>query len=188
MKRIKKRVSLYAFLKTGRFGPLIPKSDLLPETIISLFGKPTNIELKDDQGKYIDSEDYLTSNWEIGIISFGCVEFHYAPKNNLFLIFYDEPFLKEPWGGNIKLTDVALCKIGRPMKEFVYLAEQHKLSISVFCPVDPGRDFATNPITPEFPPIAYTTTTEGGVELHFEYMDKNIEPTLAAFYLNIKNG
>ncbi len=169
MKSRKPRISLFEFLKTGRFGPFTPRRDCSPEQVIAEFGQPDRIE--------VCATGRAGAPYTAGdpgcfpvIVSYGVVEFHFDSPSTLYALFSDTFFSGLPVGGPLKLTDAALLRYGRTMEDFLSLAKARGLAI-------PSR-------TPYCQPYAWKVKTAGGIELHFEHDDPDASdshPTLRAF-------
>ncbi|WP_370679105.1 hypothetical protein [Comamonas sp. GB3 AK4-5] len=164
MKKRKQRISLLAFLQTGRLGALQPCRDLSPEALAAMLGPPDEVETQDGVPYAVES----TSCFPV-IACYGSLEFHFDSGRTLYCVFSDNPWVGQPYGGRqIRFADSALLRYGRPMAEFLRLAQGQGL------PVQPCA-------RPGLLPYAHVLRTAGGVELGFEVDDpddRSEQPTL----------
>ena len=172
MKRKKLRVSLLDFLATGKFGHFVPCRDISPEKLIEVLGASDPIEVcadgrADDLYKAGDPACFPV------IVPYGSIEFHFDSPSTLNCIFYDNPFAKNPSGNaGMALSDTALLKYRRPIREFLDLCESIGLEVG--------------PTRPYLQPYSLVIKTAGGVEVGFEVDDpqgQNEEATLRWFSL-----
>lgn len=160
MRQKKQRVSLHAFLQTGRLGALLPRRDLSLQALTAALGQPDVLET---QGG-VDAAACFPV-----IASYGSVEFHFDTSQTLYCVFADAPSAGLPFSGRqLRWIDSALLRFDRPMAEFVGLARVRGLAVQ---PCE----------RPGLLPYARVLRTAGGVELGFEVDDPDDtseQPTL----------
>ena len=170
MKVRKQRISLLEFLKSGHFGPFLPRRDYSPEDVIAIFGRPDSIEVC---GTGKAGEPYEAGHAECFpvIVSYGHIEFHFDSPSTLHSLYADTFFSGCPVGGRLKLTEAALLRHGRAMDDFMRLAKARGLPI--------------RSVAPYAEPHAWLVGTGNGIQLHFEHDDPEApgsQATLRAFY------
>ncbi|MET1076918.1 MAG: hypothetical protein ABWY06_02750 [Pseudomonas sp.] len=170
MNRRKTRISLFEFLQCGNFGAFVPRRNCSPDALISILGKPDEIEVC-AMGKA--GERYVVGDASCFplILSYGLIEFHFDSPTTLYTLFSDRFHSGLPVGGSLKLIDTALLRYNRTLDDFLELARARGLSIQS--------------ITPVASPYALEVRTAAGTRLHFEHDDPDQEgsqATLRAFY------
>jgi hypothetical protein len=175
MNKKKLRVSLGHFLRTGKFGPFIPRRDIALEELTGILGASNPVEVC-----AVGSIDHV---YKVGspdcfplIVPYGTVEFHFDSPSSLLCIYYDNPFLKTPSGNaGMAFTDVALLRYGRPLGAFRNLCRSNGLVLGSAIP------YAS--------PYGFFVKTVGGVNVGFEVddpEDENEEATLRWFCLELQ--
>lgn len=171
MRQKKQRVSLHAFLQTGRLGTLLPRRGLSLQALTAALGQPDVLET---QGGVDDAAD-AAACFPV-IASYGSVEFHFDTSQTLYCVFADAPSAGLPFSGRqLRWIDSALLRFGRPMAEFAGLARVRGLAVQ---PCE----------RPGLLPYARVLRTAGGVELGFEVDDPDDtseQPTLRWWSLTL---